>query len=75
MYHHIHIFYSYRIRCIITYRPTLTVKLLSASNLKGNDFLSNKADPFVEMRLAGRTQKSRTIKRTTNPMWGELHSL
>ena len=49
---------------------TLHVHLMRANGLKSMD-RNGKSDPYVKLTLAGTTHKSKTIKKTLDPVWDE----
>ena len=51
---------------------TLMVELVRGINLKSMDRIG--FSPHVKLSLAGTTHKSKTIKKTLNPTWGERSS-
>ena len=49
---------------------TLVVELVRATNLLSAD-RNGFSDPYVKLSLAGKTHKSKTIRKTLNPTWNE----
>ncbi|KAJ0399089.1 hypothetical protein P43SY_006067 [Pythium insidiosum] len=52
--------------------PTLTVTLLSASDLPASDtgaFQGGKSDPYVHFQLGHQIQRSTCVEKTLNPVW------
>jgi len=58
------------------HKPKLSIRIIEARGIKGVDH-GGTADPFVEVRIKGRTQceKTKVIKKTTSPFWDETFTL
>ena len=48
----------------------VNIRLESASGLKAADS-NGKSDPFIKFKLNRKTQQSKTVKRTVDPVWNE----
>uniref|UniRef100_A0A7S2S1Z4 Calmodulin n=1 Tax=Mucochytrium quahogii TaxID=96639 RepID=A0A7S2S1Z4_9STRA len=52
-------------------RPMLYIRVLQGRNLPAAD-ANGYSDPYCRVRCRGKTQKTRTVKRTLNPKWNQV---